>query len=265
MTAWRQRRTRSCWWTFHSRQARAAGRRGGRESGGPWPRRIIRAPICLHRQPRRRWRPRRAARCRASSAAALRGLEVAFRAQHTRLLEHARELARGGARRRRAVGGAQRRRPDRRRRRRAARRAGRGAGRHPRRPRQRLRARARHPRGPGGGVDGPRRRAVARAIDVGEVNGARASSASSASGFDSDANRIANETHLVARQPRLRLRRAARAGRLEAGAASRSRSTASAAASPATRVAVANSERLRRRHVRRARTPSSTTASSTSC
>ena len=50
-----------------------------------------------------------------------------------------------------------------------------------------------------------------RRIDVGEANGERFLCIASG-GFDSDANRIANETRLAARQPRLRLRGAAHAG-----------------------------------------------------
>ena len=55
-----------------------------------------------------------------------------------------------------------------------------------------------------------------RRIDVGEANGKRFLGIVSV-GFDSEANRLANETQLPARQPRLRLRRAAHPGRLEAG------------------------------------------------
>ena len=71
------------------------------------------------------------------------------------------------------------------------------------------------------------------AIDVGEVNGRRFLCIASC-GFDSDANRIANETRFVQGQPRLPLRGAARAGGVEAGALQRRRSTASRASSPGT-------------------------------
>ena len=96
--------------------------------------------------------------------------------------------------------------------------AGTGAadGRDPRRPRQRLRAGARDP----DRARGARSRVLAagttREIDVGEVNGKRFLCIASC-GFDSDANRIANEAQAGQGQPRLRLRGAAGAGRLEAG------------------------------------------------
>ena len=124
------------------------------------------------------------------------------------------------------------------------RRAGRhrdAAGHHPRRPRQRPRARARHPdRARGRGRRARRRRRRARSTSARST--ASASSASPAVGFDSDANRIANETQLIARQPRLRLRGAAHPGRLEAGPLHGRASTASAARFSGYSVAVANSK-----------------------
>ena len=56
-----------------------------------------------------------------------------------------------------------------------------------------------------------------RELDLGQV-GATTFIGIASCGFDSEANRIANETRARTRQPRLRLRRAARAGRLAAGA-----------------------------------------------
>ena len=82
---------------------------------------------------------------------------------------------------------------------------------------------------------------AARRIDVGEANGKRFLGIASC-GFDSDANRIANETQLIARQPRLRLRRAARADRLEAGPLHDHASTASARAFTGYSVAAANTK-----------------------
>ena len=55
-----------------------------------------------------------------------------------------------------------------------------------------------------------------RLIDVGEANGKRFLGIVSV-GFDSEANRLANETEFPARQPRLRLRRHSDAAELEAG------------------------------------------------
>ena len=126
-------------------------------------------------------------------------LEQALDARRDRLpgRAHARPRGRrraGAARGRggRGPGGDQRRRPDRRGRRRP-RRLRDAARDRPRRPRQRPRPRARHPRRPRG-----RRSAVlaaghTRRIDVGEVNGKRFLGIVSV-GFDSDANRLANET-----------------------------------------------------------------------
>ena len=54
-----------------------------------------------------------------------------------------------------------------------------------------------------------------RLIDVGEANGRRFLGIVSV-GFDSEANRVANESGLFSRQPRLRLRRDPDAGRVEA-------------------------------------------------
>ena len=71
-------------------------------------------------------------------------------------------------------------------------------------------------RDPAGAVDAAGGRDE-RAIDVGEANGAPFLVIASL-GFDSEANRIANEAQRAQGQPRLRLRRPARAGRLEAGA-----------------------------------------------
>ncbi len=127
---------------------------------------------------------------------------------------------RGGARRAaergEVPGGDERRRPDRPDRRRAGR-HGRADGDHPRRARQRPRAGARDPdRGPGEAVE-VLAAGDEREIDVGEVNGGRFLCIASC-GFDSDANRIANEARLDPRQPRLRVRGAASPRRLAAGA-----------------------------------------------
>ena len=70
-----------------------------------------------------------------------------------------------------------------------------------------------------GGAASPSR-ASERLLDVAEVDGEPYLGIASF-GFDSDANRIANEAQAGARQPRLPLRRAARAGLLEARRASR--------------------------------------------
>ena len=109
--------------------------------------------------------------------------------------EEPRARGRAGAARgrgRRGAGGDERRRADRRDRRRHGRRRD-AAGDRPRRPRQRPRPGARHPR------PSPRRRSRSllaghsRRIDVGEANGKRFLGIVSV-GFDSEANRLANET-----------------------------------------------------------------------
>ena len=126
------------------------------------------------------------------------------------------------------------------------------AGGDPRRARQRPRPGARDPDRASTARSRCSPPATMREIDVGEVNGKRFLGIASC-GFDSDANRIANEAQLGQGQPRLRLRRAAGARRLEAGARSRSRSTASA--SEFTRLLGRRRQQqgLRRRHVRRPR------------
>ena len=142
--------------------------------------------------------------------------------------------------------------------------AGTGAtdGRDPRRPRQRLRPRARDPRRPG------RRRwrslagGATREIDVGEVNGRRFLCIASC-GFDSDANRIANEAKL---HPRAASSTPTpRCGRWSPGSRrrSRSRSTAGARSARGYSVAAANS-RPTAAACSSPPTPSSTTACSTS-
>ena len=72
------------------------------------------------------------------------------------------------------------------------------------------------PTEPEGGGRGRSPAGDTREIDVGEVNGTRFLCIASC-GFDSDANRIANEAQAGQGQPRLRLRGAAGARRLEAG------------------------------------------------
>ena len=134
-----------------------------------------------------------------------------------------RARARAGRRARRGAGevavDARRRRAARRRRGRAARRAGRGDRRPARRARQRLRARGSASRST------PRPRATCspaarvRAIDLGEAGG-HAFIGIASLGFDSDANRIANEAPSRLGQLVYALRRAARAGGLDAGRAS---------------------------------------------
>ena len=127
--------------------------------------------------------------------AALDARRTVFRVQRTKGLEHGVEQALLADRSRRAAGGDVRRRSGRRRRRCHGRR--RDAARHrPRRPRQRPRPGAGDPRA------SPRRRsppsspATARRIDVGEVNGKRFLGIASV-GFDSEANRRANESRLL--------------------------------------------------------------------
>ena len=95
-----------------------------------------------------------------------------------------------------------------------------------------------------------------------ERRGHARSSASPASGFDSDANRIANEAKLVTGNAVYLVRGAARARRLEAGALQRDRRRR--APRPHRLLGGGGQlEGLRRRHVRAARRPSSTTAGST--
>ena len=137
---------------------------------------------------------------------------------------------------------------------------GRPARRPPRRPRQRLRARARASRSSrsrpcavlaAGRRARPRHRR--RSTDRSFIGIASL-------GFDSDANRIANEAPSRLGHARLRLRRAARAGR----AGSPRRFTVEVDGEARTFRGWQRRRRqlqgLRRRHVRRARTPSSTTA-----
>ena len=138
-----------------------------------------------------------------------------------------------GGRSRRDAGRDERRRPGRRGRRRDGRR--RDAARdHPRRPRQRPRPRARHPRRARGGRRACSPPARAARIDVGEANGKRFLGIVSV-GFDSEANRLANETkfmrgNLVYAYAALRTLVA-----LEAGALHGPRRRRARRASPATR------------------------------
>ena len=122
-------------------------------------------------------------------------------------------------------------------------------GADPGRARQRPRPRARHPdRGRRGGRGA--RRPARRARSTSARSTAGASSAIASCGFDSDANRIANEAKCVKGHARLRLRRAARAGRL-APAAFTLTLDGDGASSAATGVAAANSRAYGGGHVRR--------------
>ena len=176
---------------------------------------------------------------------------IDFRVERT---ERARARRRGGlrgGRGRRDPGGDERRRPDRRRSAAPWPAPRRRSGIDPRRPRQRPRPRARHPRRARGGGRGRSLAGHSRQIDVGEANGQRFLCIASG-GFDSDANRIANETDLAARQPRLRLRGAARPARAGSRPVHARASTASGTGSPATR-SRSPTAGVRRRHVHRAR------------
>ena len=162
----------------------------------------------------------RAGRALRRRADRLTELGLEHHVETTRSLDHARELAPGRRRRRRDRGRVRRRRPDRRRRRRAARRR--------RRARRAARAAAATTsRGCSGSRSTPwppaRCWPTARRArwTSARSTGAR-SSGSPAAGSTPIANRIANETPARARQPRLRLRRAARAGELAPGRRSRS-------------------------------------------
>ena len=93
-----------------------------------------------------------------------------------------------------------------------------GAARRPaRRARQRLRAGARHPAGPRARPAACWRRAPSERLDLGEANG-RPFACIASCGYDSEANRIANEARLIRGQPGLCLRRDPGAGALAAGA-----------------------------------------------
>ena len=113
----------------------------------------------------------------------------------TRSIDHAYEEAVGAAADGRDGGRARRRRPAPPARRRAQGHRTRARDR-PLRPRQRLRARARHPDGPGRGGAASRSRARSACVDVANVEGTPFMGIASF-GFDSDANRIANEAKLV--------------------------------------------------------------------
>ena len=195
---------------------------------------------------------------------ALTALGLEHQAHCTTSLEHGRELAREGADRGALVVTLSRRRADRRGRRGPRRPAGRAA-RHPAgRARQRPRADARHPaRRRRGGLRGAarRRRAAARP----RLRGERPFVGIASLGFDSDANRIANEApswlgqgvYAYGALRALAAWRPARFDRRRSTATRRGRSTGYS-------VAAANNSGLRRRHVRWLPTRSSTTGCSTS-
>ena len=110
----------------------------------------------------------------------------------------------------------------------------RAAGRDPGRSRQRPRPRGRDPDDAERRGRGARRRRVTREIDVGEVNGKRFLCIASC-GFDSDANRIANETQLVKGQLVYAYAALRALARLEAGDVHAHARRRARARSPATR------------------------------
>ena len=120
---------------------------------------------------------------------------VEYRVVRTESLEHGVSEATRRGRRGRGPGRDERRRPGRPGRRRARGHRTRD-GNHPRRPRQRPRARPRHPRRAGRGGRRARRRATSARSTSARPTGSRFLCIASC-GFDSDANRIANEARLV--------------------------------------------------------------------
>ena len=102
-----------------------------------------------------------------------------------------------------------------------------------------------------------------RAMDVGSVDGRWFVGIASA-GFDSDANRIANESDAHPRQRRLRLRRAARAGRLDARAVRPRSSTAASDCPTRATASCARTPRPTAAGCSSRPAPSSTTGCSTS-
>ncbi len=133
-----------------------------------------------------------------------------------------------------------------------------------RRPRQRLRARARHPARPAGGVRGHRRAASSGRSTSARSAGA-ASSASPASASTPTPTASRNEAPARAGSPRLRLRRAARAGGVEARRVHGRGRRRARGAFRGWSVARGQLQGLRRRDVPRAGRRASTTACSTSC
>ena len=125
-----------------------------------------------------------------------RGCGLEHHVELTRSLDHAVELARAAQRGRRDGGRARRRRSDRRGRRRAVATATASLGVLPAGTRQRLRPGARHPAASRRGLRGARARA-ARGRLTSAMSTGRAFIGIASCGFDSVANRIANETRLV--------------------------------------------------------------------